>query len=284
MKKQLCILVASLSLIVAAAVPVYADNTLNFSVGTDNRGPEELNSAMDDILLNARSFLKTPVDVEDIDLSRAEKIYIIDNEDDLPLTALSKGQVLDYLERCDYFWQLPVTAGGKTIEIQIDRDESMPDTTGLSESTIAYINEYLGKWHVVGGKVPNGKDHVDLYKERAEDMASRQRGLAGQDWDAVMVYGMYGTMGYATLLMSEDSVEYLMPLVPPMGLEVPAEVLAETSFMDYDGMLLPFSDLQEMIDNRPKPEAGGLFSVGGGGDWGLSAEAGCRDKEELLGF
>lgn len=284
MKKSLSFFIGMAVVVAGAALPIHAETAMSFGIESDTRGPEELTSFIDEIRQEALPFLNSSLSVEDIDLTRAEKIYDIDNAEDFPLSCRSKKEAIDYLENCDYFWMLPITAGGKTIEVGINMLKTMPDTTDMSEDTIQYLHDILGKWHIFVISVPTSGNHIISHKEIAENMASRQRGLAGQDWDAVMVYGMYDTMGYATLLMSEDSVEYLMPLSPPMGLEVPAEVLAETSFMDYDGMLLPFSDLQEMIDNRPKPEAGGLFSAGGGGDWGLSAEAGCRDKEDLLGF
>lgn len=281
MKKIFTLFIAAAMAATELALPIHAETHVSFGIESDTRGPEELNSIIDEIRQEALPRLNVPLGDKDIDLSRAEKIYEIKSAEDLPLTCLSKEEAIRYLEKCGYFWMLPTTAGGKTIELGIDRECILPDTTDVPEN--GYYQNCSGKWEIFCTEIPLYGNELITRQEVAKGMARRQQGLAGQDWDAVMVYGMYGTMGYGALLMSEDSVEYLMPLSPPMGMEIPEGYMPER-FLDYDGMLLPFSDLQEMIDNYQVPEPNGLINGGKKMFGELSAEAGCQDKEELLGF
>lgn len=270
--KKFSVLIAVILIFSCCSISVSAESVLNYQKLSEASEYSEISNLVPEIVNSVNGFyernlakLPRKVTSEDVDFSKAVKIYGIDIVDTSYLYTNSKEKLLEGLEKDGYIWKLPIDIDGTKIIVGISKVALISkDREHLhSEKELEKNKREAGQWHVRSWNFePTCTDYISKINNI---VAASKTPIKKSDVVFAVGYPNFGTI--SAIVMSEDTVDYFVPVFKPFAVDVPDDTTNLSAIQKYNSQIsensvFAYSDIIELLKALPPKLNTGELSAG----------------------
>ena len=268
--KKISVLIAVILIFSCCSISVSADSILNYQKLSEASEYSEISNLTQEIVNSVNGFyernlakLPRKVTSEDVDFSKAVKIYGI--WDTSYLYTNSKEKLLEGLEKDGYDWELPIDIDGTKIIVEISKIKLIPKDKEhlLSKRGLEKNKREAGQWHVTSWDFePTCTDYISKINNI---VAASKTPIEKSDVVFAIGYPNFGAI--SAIVMSENTVDYFVPVFKPFAVDVPNDTTNSSAIEKYNSQIsensvFAYSDIIDLLKAIPPRANTGELSAG----------------------